>query len=132
MENRFTRTRPSEFDGSPWELWEYVAKENPKSLLPKLAMRVLSIVVNTATCERLFSELGIIHTAKRNRLASDKALDIQTVGRLARSPASAEARGSQSEETDTDVPGCAQNSMRCTHWNVYPFATKNASEKCCC
>ncbi|KAG3116631.1 hypothetical protein PI125_g4476 [Phytophthora idaei] len=42
-------------------------------------MRVLSIVVNTAACERLFSELGIIHMAKRNHLASDKALDIQTV-----------------------------------------------------
>ncbi|KAG6948655.1 hypothetical protein JG688_00015005 [Phytophthora aleatoria] len=84
MENRFTRTRPSKFDGSPWEYWEYVAEENPKSLLPKLARRVLSIAVNTATCERLFSELGIIHTTKRNRLASDKALDIQTVAQHVR------------------------------------------------
>ncbi|KAG1706479.1 hypothetical protein DVH05_001628 [Phytophthora capsici] len=47
-------------------------------------MRVLSIAVNTATCERLFSELGIIHTAKRSRLASDKTLDIQTVAQHVR------------------------------------------------
>ncbi|ETO61882.1 hypothetical protein F444_20156 [Phytophthora nicotianae P1976] len=60
MENRFTRTRPSEFDNCPWEYWEYIAKKNPKSKLLMLAMRVLSIVVNTVTCERLFSEHGIM------------------------------------------------------------------------
>jgi hypothetical protein len=34
--------------------------------LPDLSLAILSIVVNTATCERLFSELGLLHTAVRN------------------------------------------------------------------
>ncbi|KAG3007262.1 hypothetical protein PC116_g3554 [Phytophthora cactorum] len=61
LKGRFTRTKPSEFPGASWEFWESVATQRPKIMLPKLAMRVLSIAVNTATCERLFSELGAIN-----------------------------------------------------------------------
>ncbi|KAG2786193.1 hypothetical protein JG687_00010362 [Phytophthora cactorum] len=84
MKGRFTRTKPSEFPGSPWEFWESVATQRPKSMLSKLAMRVLSIAVNTATYERLFSELGAIHTAKRNRLDANKPPDLQIVAQHVR------------------------------------------------
>ncbi|KAE8913951.1 hypothetical protein PF003_g1794 [Phytophthora fragariae] len=53
-------------------------------MLPKLAIRVLSIAVNTATCERLFSELGLILTAKRNKLNSSKALDYHIIAKHVR------------------------------------------------
>lgn len=84
MKGRFTRTKPSEFPNVPWEYWECVATERPKSQLPTLAMRVLSIAVNTATCERLFSELGVIHTAKRNRMAPTKVLDYHIIAKHVR------------------------------------------------
>ncbi|KAE9333943.1 hypothetical protein PF008_g14202 [Phytophthora fragariae] len=84
MKGRLTRAKPGEFLDSPWEYWECVAMECPKSLLPKLAIRVLSVAVNTATCERLFSELGMIHTAKRNRMNSSEALDFHTIAKHVR------------------------------------------------
>eukprot|EP00644_Phytophthora_capsici_P005325 jgi/Phyca11/97059/e_gw1.1.1311.1 len=48
MRGEFTNIKATEFR-APWEYWDAVALENPNSLLPKLAMRVLSIAVNTAT-----------------------------------------------------------------------------------
>ncbi|RLN86611.1 hypothetical protein BBJ28_00024937 [Nothophytophthora sp. Chile5] len=59
--------------------WRFVKQARPKSALPRLAMTVLSIAVNTATCERYFSELALIHTARRNRLSADKARKIAVV-----------------------------------------------------
>ncbi|KAG4041151.1 hypothetical protein PC123_g23325 [Phytophthora cactorum] len=88
--------KPGEFLDSPWEYWEGVALERPKSLLPKLAMRVLSIAVNTATCERLFSGLGLIHTAKRNRMAASKALDFHLVAKHVRQRAQKDAAAFES------------------------------------
>lgn len=44
--------------------WDFMRDDMPGSKLPTLATLVLSIVVNTATCERYFSELTLIHTAK--------------------------------------------------------------------
>lgn len=84
MEGTFTRTKASEFVGSPCAYWRYLAMEKHDSLLPRLAMVVLSLAVNTATCERLFSELGMIHTAKRNRLHASKVLDIHTIAKHVR------------------------------------------------
>ncbi|KAI9991756.1 hypothetical protein PInf_017114 [Phytophthora infestans] len=43
------------------------------SKLPQLAKVILSVAVNTATCERYFSELGLIQTPRRNKLKFDKA-----------------------------------------------------------
>ncbi|KAG1697262.1 hypothetical protein DVH05_016549 [Phytophthora capsici] len=83
MRGEFTNSKATEFR-APWEYWDAVALENPNSLLPKLAMRVLSIAVNTATCERLFSELGLIHTAKRNRMGATKALDFHIIAKHVR------------------------------------------------
>eukprot|EP00644_Phytophthora_capsici_P009097 jgi/Phyca11/101772/e_gw1.6.830.1 len=78
MKGRFTRTKPSEFPNAPWEYWE-----------------ILSIAVNTATCERLFSELGVIHTAKRNRMAPSKALDYHIIAKHVRN---------RSKKSDTGDP----------------------------
>ncbi|GMF57770.1 unnamed protein product [Phytophthora fragariaefolia] len=78
MKGRFTLIKASEFPRCPWQYWECVASENPSSALPKLAIRLISIAVNTATCERLFNELGLIHTPKRNRMAASKTLDFHT------------------------------------------------------
>ncbi|KAG2971253.1 hypothetical protein PC119_g23432 [Phytophthora cactorum] len=57
--------------------WEYEKKTKPDSKLPVLVLTILSIAVNTATCERLFSELALIYTPKRNRLGTGKAMKLQ-------------------------------------------------------
>ncbi|KAL4100335.1 hypothetical protein PRIC1_008129 [Phytophthora ramorum] len=54
-------------------------KEYPLCNLPVLAITVLSVAVNTATCERLFSELGNIHTPIRNRMDGVKASLIESI-----------------------------------------------------
>jgi hypothetical protein len=59
-------------------------QDRPSCKLPRLAFTVLSIAVNTATCERLFSELALIHTAIRNRMTSNKAKQIQAVRQQSR------------------------------------------------
>uniref|UniRef100_K3X228 HAT C-terminal dimerisation domain-containing protein n=1 Tax=Globisporangium ultimum (strain ATCC 200006 / CBS 805.95 / DAOM BR144) TaxID=431595 RepID=K3X228_GLOUD len=59
-------------------------QDRPSCKLPRLALTVLSITVNTATCERLFSELALIHTAIRNRMTSNKARQIQAVRQQSR------------------------------------------------
>ncbi|ETP44402.1 hypothetical protein F442_08997, partial [Phytophthora nicotianae P10297] len=92
MKGRFTRTKYSEFPNAPWEYWDCVATERQ---LPNLAMRVLSIAVNTATCERLFSELGLIHTAKRNRMAANKTLDYHIIAKHVRQRAHKSSAGSE-------------------------------------
>ncbi|EEY67758.1 uncharacterized protein PITG_23118 [Phytophthora infestans T30-4] len=56
----------------------------PRSKLPDLALVILSIAVNTATCERYFSELALIHTAKRNRMSPDKARKLALVRKKVR------------------------------------------------
>lgn len=40
--------------------------------LVKLAIRVLSVIANSAGCERAFSDFGIIHTKRRNKLSAEK------------------------------------------------------------
>ncbi|GMG18015.1 unnamed protein product [Phytophthora fragariaefolia] len=79
MKGTLTKVKASEYPDGPWEFWETVAAERPNSLLPKLAIRVLSIAVNTATCERLFSSLGSIHSPKRSQMDASKALDFHIV-----------------------------------------------------
>lgn len=43
-----------------------------RNILVNFAVRILSIVTNSASCERAFSEFGIIHTKRRNRLSEEK------------------------------------------------------------
>ncbi|KAG8689624.1 hypothetical protein FRC11_001571, partial [Ceratobasidium sp. 423] len=47
--------------------------------LVHLAIHVLSIVANSAGCERLFSEMGYIHTKHRNHLSYEKVFDTAVV-----------------------------------------------------
>lgn len=54
------------------------------SELPELALVVLAMAVNTATCERYFSELALIHTARRNKMNSEKARKIAAIRRQVR------------------------------------------------
>ncbi|ETM02320.1 hypothetical protein L917_01196 [Phytophthora nicotianae] len=58
--------------------------EMPKSKLPALALALFFIAVNTATCERYFSELVLIHTAKRNRMSPEKARKLALVRKQVR------------------------------------------------
>ncbi len=61
---------PEELAG-PLRFWDLVKFAFKGLRLARVAMVILSIVTNTATCERLFSELAQIHIAKRNRLKLD-------------------------------------------------------------
>lgn len=57
--------------------WNYMQKSEPEALqLAKLALVVLSVAINTATCERLFSEWGLIQTARRNKLNENKTKNL--------------------------------------------------------
>ncbi|POM61563.1 hypothetical protein PHPALM_29402 [Phytophthora palmivora] len=62
-----------QFNGNVGQFWSFAGDIRHDSKLPKLAAVVLSIAVNTATCERYFSELAAIHTARKNRMDPDKA-----------------------------------------------------------
>ncbi|CAE6478675.1 unnamed protein product [Rhizoctonia solani] len=65
------------------EVWTgilpYNAPNAGRHQLAYLATHILSIVANSAGCERLFSEMGNIHTKRRNRLAYNKVFDTAVV-----------------------------------------------------
>lgn len=46
----------------------------------QLAMRIHSVVANSASCERLFSRMGLIHTKQRNRLKLERVRDMASIG----------------------------------------------------
>jgi len=48
------------------------SKTTGRNSLVKFAIHILSIVVNSAACERVFSRFGITHTKRRCRLSLDK------------------------------------------------------------
>ncbi|KAL0035364.1 hypothetical protein WJX77_003237 [Trebouxia sp. C0004] len=61
--------------GSPPErLWRMVKKDAPE--LCQLALRLMRVAVNSAGCERMFSQMGLTHTKVRNRLAHAKVTHI--------------------------------------------------------
>ncbi|OWZ15172.1 hypothetical protein PHMEG_00011235 [Phytophthora megakarya] len=51
------------FNGDVGQFWNFAGDHRKYSKLLKLAAVILSIGVNTATCERYFSEHAAIHTA---------------------------------------------------------------------
>ena len=56
---------------APWRWWKTVATNNyPK--FTKFATKILQIVVNSSSCERVFSMWGIVCTKLRNRLSLEK------------------------------------------------------------
>jgi hypothetical protein len=54
-----------------WQRLDNGTSEGPNRLV-KLAIRILSIIANSGGCERSFSDFGITHTKRRNRLAAEK------------------------------------------------------------
>ncbi|OWZ18651.1 hypothetical protein PHMEG_0007227 [Phytophthora megakarya] len=64
--------------------WRSMVADMPGSKLPQLVLTVLAFAVNTATCERYFSELAMIHTAKRNRMSPTKARKLTLVRKRVR------------------------------------------------
>jgi hypothetical protein len=55
-------------------------KISGRNQLVKLAIRLLSIIANSAGCERLFSRMGIIHTKIKNRLHEEKVRKMSILG----------------------------------------------------
>ena len=43
-----------------------------RNCLVKLAIRILSVIANSGSCERAFSDFGISHTKLRNKLNAEK------------------------------------------------------------
>ncbi len=79
VEGRLSTARPTDFE-SVHEYWKHVRMESKgRCKLADLALVVLSFAANAATCERMFSDLGNIHTPTRNRMAHEKALKIHTI-----------------------------------------------------
>lgn len=78
----YNNIKPSEFQGpsAAIDFWKFIVTATKgNARLGKLALIILSVVINTATCERLFSELALILTAKRNRLDPAKATKMSVV-----------------------------------------------------
>ncbi|KII89273.1 hypothetical protein PLICRDRAFT_175485 [Plicaturopsis crispa FD-325 SS-3] len=53
-------------------------RNGPQGLI-KLAIRLLSVIGNSAGCERAFSDFGVIHTKRQNRMAAEKTHKIAVV-----------------------------------------------------
>lgn len=66
----------------PVDVWEGIDtfQEQGRNRLVKLARHILSIVPNSAGCERAFSHMGLVHTAIRSRLSVDKVHKTTVVG----------------------------------------------------
>ncbi|KAG9081341.1 hypothetical protein FRC06_005628, partial [Ceratobasidium sp. 370] len=60
-------------------LLAYKTPNSGRHQLVHLAIHILSIVANSAGCERLFSEMGHIHTKRRARLTYGKVFDTAVV-----------------------------------------------------
>jgi hypothetical protein len=66
--------------------WKYAELSGTRySALARLALRLESCVCTTAATERLFSEMGYLHSSRRNRLSSDKAVEMVKMRRLFKS-----------------------------------------------
>ncbi|OWY97451.1 hypothetical protein PHMEG_00032009 [Phytophthora megakarya] len=64
--------------------WMCMQEDQPRSKLPQLALVILAFAVSTTTCERYFSELAMIHSAKRNRMGPEKARKLSLVRKRVR------------------------------------------------
>ncbi|KAF8258073.1 ribonuclease H-like domain-containing protein, partial [Lactarius quietus] len=67
---------------SPVEVWEGINtnKKVGRNRLVKLAMHILSVIANSAGCERAFSHMGLVQTATRSKLSIDKVHKTTIVG----------------------------------------------------
>jgi hypothetical protein len=74
--------RLSDFKNPAPSYRKYARAKFPK--LSRLCTRIFSVPVHTANVERLFSELGAIHSAVRNRLEAEKSRKLHSVGKRVR------------------------------------------------
>jgi hAT family C-terminal dimerisation region len=60
------------------QIWDSLntGKRRGRNQLVKLAICILTVVANSAGCERLFSKMGLIHSKVRNRLGTEKVRDM--------------------------------------------------------
>ncbi|KIL60077.1 hypothetical protein M378DRAFT_14359 [Amanita muscaria Koide BX008] len=67
---------------NPVEIWEGIdtREETGRNCLTKLAIHILSIVANSAGCERTFSHMGLVHTGIRSKLGVEKVRKTTMVG----------------------------------------------------
>lgn len=67
---------------NPVEIWEGIdtREETGRNRLTKLAIHILSIVANSAGCERAFSHMGLVHTGIRSKLGVEKVRKTTMVG----------------------------------------------------
>ena len=67
---------------NPVDVWEGVDTQEQvgRNRLVKLAVHILSIVANSAGCERAFSHMGLVQTATRSKLSIDKVRKTTMVG----------------------------------------------------
>ncbi len=67
-ENKFPFNEPSlsELKNTPLDYWSFLS--DSVSELSQVAIKLFSICVNSASCERLFSSMGFLHTKRRNKL----------------------------------------------------------------
>ncbi|CAG8791106.1 21915_t:CDS:2, partial [Gigaspora rosea] len=73
-ENSFPFNEPSllELEQTPLDYWSFLSDSVPD--LSQIATKLFSICVNSASCERLFSSMGFLHTKRRNKLNYSKVL----------------------------------------------------------
>jgi hypothetical protein len=64
-----------QFNDNPLKYWSYMSGGANKEL-HKVAKRVFSITVTTAAVECLFSNMGHLHSDRRNRLDVSNSIDI--------------------------------------------------------
>ncbi|KAF8270666.1 ribonuclease H-like domain-containing protein [Lactarius quietus] len=67
---------------NPVEIWEGIDthEETGRNRLTILAIHILSIVANSAGCERAFSHMGLVHTGIRSKLGVEKVRKTTMVG----------------------------------------------------
>lgn len=60
------------------EVWKEIdnGAHEGRNLIVKIAILILSVIANSAGCERLFSQMGIVHTKLRNQLRLEQVRKI--------------------------------------------------------
>jgi len=66
----FNESSLLELEKTPLNYWSFLSDSVPE--LSQVATKLFSICVNSASCERLFSSMGFLHTKRRNKLNVSK------------------------------------------------------------
>jgi hypothetical protein len=75
---------PQNHDVNPIDVWEGVNTQQPvgHNCLVKLAVHILSIVVDSAGCEQAFSHMGLVQMVTQSKLSMDKVCKTTVVGKV--------------------------------------------------